>query len=288
MPQVHPQYAIRIDSVFHPSDFSAASEVAFFHALKIALAAQAELNMLHATDDSQNDWHDFPGVRETLERWKLIPPNSPKSAVANLGIEVRKVVKVDRDPVHAATEFLRTYRADLIVLAVRQHEGRMRWLQKSIGKPLARAAGQMTLFIPHGTEGFVSRADGSVSLRNVLVPVAATPRPQPAIEAVRRLVRSLPKADGTVTVLHVGAESAAPAVKLPDDTPGWQWKRVAVPGEPVEVIVKTAESISAGLIAMTTDGPEGFLDALRGSTSERVLRKANCPVLSLPVGSMLG
>lgn len=288
MPQVDPQYAIRIESVFHPSDFSAASEVAFVHALKIALAAQADLNMLHATDDSQNDWHDFPGVRETLERWKLIPPNSPKSAVANLGIEVRKVVKVDRDPVHAATEFLRTYRADLIVLAVRQHEGRMRWLQKSIGKPLARAAGQMTLFIPHGTDGFVSRADGSVSLRNVLVPVAATPRPQPAIEAVRRLVRSLPKADGTVTVLHVGAESAAPAVKLPDDTPGWQWKRVAVPGEPVEVIVKTAESISAGLIAMTTDGPEGFLDALRGSISERVLRKANCPVLSLPVGSMLG
>lgn len=288
MPQVDPEYGIRIESVFHPSDFSAASEVAFVHALKIALAAQADLNMLHATDDSQNDWHDFPGVRETLERWKLIPPNSPKSAVANLGIEVRKVVKVDRDPVHAATEFLRTYRADLIVLAVRQHEGRMRWLQKSIGKPLARAAGQMTLFIPHGTEGFVSRADGSVSLRNVLVPVAATPRPQPAIEAVRRLVRSLPKADGTVTVLHVGAESVAPAVKLPDDTPGWQWKRVAVPGEPVEVIVKTAESISAGLVAMTTDGPEGFLDALRGSTSERVLRKANCPVLSLPVGSMLG
>jgi nucleotide-binding universal stress UspA family protein len=39
---------------------------------------------------------------------------------------------------------------------------------------------------------------------------------------------------------------------------------------------------------MTTDGPDGFLDALRGSTSERVLRKAHCPVANLPVGSMLG
>jgi len=39
---------------------------------------------------------------------------------------------------------------------------------------------------------------------------------------------------------------------------------------------------------MTTEGPDGFLDALRGSTSEQVLRKARCPIVNLPVGSMLG
>jgi nucleotide-binding universal stress UspA family protein len=39
---------------------------------------------------------------------------------------------------------------------------------------------------------------------------------------------------------------------------------------------------------MTTDGPDGFLDGLRGTTSERVLRRSRCPVVNLPVGSMLG
>ena len=38
----------------------------------------------------------------------------------------------------------------------------------------------------------------------------------------------------------------------------------------------------------TTDGPDGFLDGLRGTTFERVLRKARCPVANLPVGSLLG
>jgi hypothetical protein len=35
---------------------------------------------------------------------------------------------------------------------------------------------------------------------------------------------------------------------------------------------------------MPTAGHQGFLDVLRGSTSERVLRHAPCPVLSIPAG----
>ncbi|MFN5184436.1 MAG: universal stress protein [Planctomycetota bacterium] len=38
---------------------------------------------------------------------------------------------------------------------------------------------------------------------------------------------------------------------------------------------------------MATDGRDGFLDALRGSHSERVLRHAHCPLLIIPVGSRL-
>lgn len=49
----------------------------------------------------------------------------------------------------------------------------------------------MTLFIPHGVEGFVSRLDGSVSLRNILIPVTSKPRPQPSVEAAERLIRNL-------------------------------------------------------------------------------------------------
>ena len=33
--------------IFHPSDFSTASEVAFGHALKIALQAKAKLDIMH-------------------------------------------------------------------------------------------------------------------------------------------------------------------------------------------------------------------------------------------------
>jgi len=59
---------IPIDTIFHPTDLSEASFVAFVHALKIALLAQSELTILHAADDSGDrvSWKDFPGVRQTL------------------------------------------------------------------------------------------------------------------------------------------------------------------------------------------------------------------------------
>jgi hypothetical protein len=243
--------------------------------------------MLHVTADSSVEWQDFPGVRDTLERWKLLPKGSPPSALGHLGIAVRKVIASSKDPVKACLGYLAKHPADLIVLAVRQHEGQMRWLEKAVAQPIARGAHQMTLFIPNGVAGFVSRESGSVSLKNILIPVAAKPRPHPAVEAAARLIRSLQLPPGTVTLLHVGSAGEMPSVKIPEDT-GWTWNRMVRPGEAVEVILGIAAESAADLIVTTTEGPHGFLDGLRGTTSERVLRHARCPLASLPVGSMLG
>ena len=278
---------VNLESIFHPSDFSEASEVAFVHALKIALAAGAKLTMLHVEASPGAEWQDFPGVRDTLERWGLIPKGSSKSAVGQLGIKVAKVLRMSKDPVKTCLGFLAENPTDLIVLAVSQREGRMRWLGKSVGEPIARRAGEMTLFIPHGVEGFVSRQDGAISLRNMLIPVTIKPRPQPSVKSAVRLIRNLPLPSGMVTLIHVGTTAEMPSLKPPFDT-DWTWNRVAKVGEPADVILRTAIELRTDLIIMTTDGPDGFLDALRGSTSERVLRKAGCPVASLPVGSMSG
>jgi len=55
--------------IFH--DFSRASEVAFGHALKIALQSKAKLDLMHVEpclSSEKPDWLDFPGVRATLTR----------------------------------------------------------------------------------------------------------------------------------------------------------------------------------------------------------------------------
>jgi len=75
--------AVKVESIFHPSDFSEASEIAFVHALKIALVTQSRLSIA----------------------------------------------------CHPRFE--------------------ARWLEKSVGEPIARGAGHITLFRPHGVEGFV-------------------------------------------------------------------------------------------------------------------------------------
>ena len=278
---------IKVESIFHPSDFSAASEVAFAHALKIALVTGAKLRMLHVAENPHAEPEDFPGIRDTLERWKLIPEGSPKSAVGRLGLDIRKVIASSNDPVKACLRFLAEHPTDLVVLAVHPREGRMGWLAKSVGEPIARGAGEMTLFIPHGIEGFVSREDGSVRLQNILIPITRKPRPQPAVEAAARLIRNLQLPTGTVTLLHVGPAGEMPSVNLPE-LPGWTWNRVVKAGEKADTILQTADELGADLMVMTTDGPDAFLDALRGTTSERVLRKAHCPIANLPAGSKLG
>ena len=70
-----------------------------------------------------------------------------------------------------------------------------------------------------------------------------------------------------------------PAMPLTADM---ETRILTVPGKPADVIVEAARAHSAGLIVMTSAGHDGFLDALRGSTSEQVIREAPCPVLVVP------
>lgn len=272
----------RIESIFHPTDFSAASEIAFAHALKIALASNAMLNMLHVAPDSALEWDKFPAVRSVLERWGLIPTGSPRSVVMELGIDVEKVIRSSARPIKACLDFLGEHPADLIVLAVHQHEGHMEWLEKRVGGPLARRAGEMTLFLPEGVNGFVSLEDGSLSIRKIVVPVATEPAFEPAIVAVGRLIEGLELPGGTVTLLHAGSDDDIPYFRIPRNT-GWNWRIEVQNRDASELILSVAERERADLIMMTTRGTQGFLDALRGRVSEHVLRDAPCAVASVPV-----
>ncbi|MCB0757325.1 MAG: universal stress protein, partial [Flavobacteriales bacterium] len=75
--------------------------------------------------------------------------------------------------------------------------------------------------------------------------------------------------------------STDPIIELPERT-GWSFERIVRQGDPVGTIVHVAEATRADLVLMTTKGHDGFLDALRGSTTERVMRAVKCPVLAVP------
>jgi nucleotide-binding universal stress UspA family protein len=51
----------------------------------------------------------------------------------------------------------------------------------------------------------------------------------------------------------------------------------------IGLLIAAAGALKADLVVMATAGHHGFLDALRGSTTERVLRKLTCPLLAVPV-----
>lgn len=57
---------------------------------------------------------------------------------------------------------------------------------------------------------------------------------------------------------------------------------VVEPGMPVSHILATAKTLPADLIVIGTHGVSGFERLVLGSVTEKVLRKATCPVLTVP------
>ncbi len=274
---------IPIDSIFHPTDLSEASFVAFAHALKLALLARSELKILHATGSSEDrvSWKDFPGVRQTLERWGEIPSGSSGRAIAELGMRVEKIAGRGRKPVKTVTSYLQENPAQLVVLSSEGREGVPRFLKPSFAEPIARKTRAMTLFVPSHSSGFVDAETGRVTLDRILIPIDHRPRPRPAIHLARALVRSLDEDGGVFDLLHVGERGRAPAVELADEA-GWAFEKHYESGDVVSAILRVADKYNAELIVMTTTGRDGFFDRLRGTRTEQVVRGANCPVLAIP------
>ena len=268
--------------IFHPSDFSDASNVAFVHALKLAVLANGRLTILHTgAEDNAGSWRDFPRVRRTLERWEMLPLNSPKEAIFSVGLDVRKIVTPNSDPARGVLHYLGEYPHDLIVLSTHQHKGVDRWTHKQVAEPIARRSGEMTLFIPHGSEGFVSLESGAVGLRNILIPVDHSPDPQIAVDGAVSFAHALECHGVNFKLLHVGGEDSFPEVVM-SERETWQWRKTSKQGPVERQILQAAHECRADLIVMTTRGHHGFLDAFRGSTTERIVRNSTCPILAVP------
>jgi nucleotide-binding universal stress UspA family protein len=275
MSQQRAPSAMQLKAILHPTDFTAASEVAFAHALKLALAARAKLYIVHAEPSPPEtiDWDAFPGVRRMLARWGLMEPDSPPAAVGEqLGIAIRKLDVFGPDPARGILHFMERHPADLIVLAAHGREGARRWFHRPVAEPLARQAHLPALFLPHGGSGFVDPASGAVRLERVLAPVDHTPRPDAALAMAEHIATVLGVAEPQLRRLYVGAAGDAPAGVEP----------IIRQGPVVDAIVDAAQDLAADLIVMATQGHQGFLDALRGSTTEQVLRRADRAVLAVP------
>jgi nucleotide-binding universal stress UspA family protein len=271
-----------VESILHPTDFSDGSESAFAHALAVALFRQTHLTLLHVSAHSVDEgWSQFPPVRKTLERWGLLEPGSPRSAVyRKLGVRVQKVASKGHNPAQAILEQIEKEPVELIVLATEGRDGIPRWLRGSVAESVARDSDTMTLFVPRGVHGFVGFEDGELSLRRILVPVAVRPSAQAAVQFAARAAALIGEDDVEIVLLHVGDEM--PELRLPGELVS-RTREVLRNGEIEDEIVAAAEEMDADLVVMVTEGPNSLIDALRGTTTENVLRRVACPVLTVPV-----
>jgi nucleotide-binding universal stress UspA family protein len=266
-----------IYSIVHPTDFSQLSSAAFAHALRIVVAARGKLQALHVDQPEGDADGGFPHVKRMLMQWGLLhEDDSPAAVFTRLGVLWQNVTLDRQDPAPGIVRFLDENFCDLVVLATHGREGLDRWLSGWVASAVFQQSSIPTLFVPRGARGFVDQVSGEIRLRRMLVPIDHAPAAARAIETARSFAMLLTGAEVAMQLLHVGR--IAPAVR---NTAG------AAPitlryGNTVQTILAAAIEYDADLICMPTAGRQGVVDALRGSTTERVIRQAPCPVLAVP------
>ncbi len=212
----------------------------------------------------------------------LEPGSTQEDVFEKVGVQVSKAAIAGRFPALAVAEYLEGRPADLLVVSTAGREGAARWLRGSVAEAMLRWSRTMTLFVPADADrDLVAFADGNLTLRNVLIPVDRAPDPSPAIEFACRAAELLSEEKVTITLLHVGAENDELVPRTPEG-PQWAFTRLNRDGDVVDEIAAAAELVRADLIVMPTEGRNGVFDALRGSTTERVLRRVRCPLLAVP------
>jgi hypothetical protein len=113
-------------------------------------------------------------------------------------------------------------------------------------------------------------------LSRVLVPVDRSPPLGTALGIIRDFISPMSEGGSAIELMHVGENGPLTVAD------GTIVPVVSQKGDVVETILEVAQAQQVNLIAMPTAGHHGFLDAIRGSTTERVLRRAPCPVLAIP------
>jgi len=266
-----------ISFIAHPTDFSDQGMVAFEHALRLALLNRCRLVLLHVRAPSDSsEWQSFPHVRETLQRWQFLGSDAePDEVFAQTGVKVSKVDIHYDDAAGGLATYLEDHHPDLIVMASHGRAGLERSLKGSVSSGVVRRTLVPTLILGPAVRPFVASDTGALSIKIIVVPVDHDPSPNGVIRELDSLTAGL---EATLDFVHVGER-----VPMVRDSQGVRRPVRKVEGTVVDVLLK--EATRADLLVMRTAGRNGFLDAIRGSTTERMVAGVSCPLLVLPIQS---
>lgn len=252
--------------IVHASDFTGDDAAAFLHGAALA-SRGATLITLHT---GEAEPQPQPGAPELAARWGR-PIEHELVQIASVADEISDGVA------DSLIEALRELRPELIVVGTHARRGIAAWIRSSISEAIARNLAVPVLVVPNRARGFVDPRDGAIDLRRIIVPADHAEAARRGAEAARWLAQLAGHAagpDDELVIVHGGApDPALHQLGIPV---------LGIEGVLEDAITEAGRARDACLIAMATRGHDGIGDVLRGSHTERVIREASCPVLSVP------
>lgn len=282
------------------TDFSADSDAALAWATKIAREHGAGIIMVHALSSGVLPTPEFVPVPPEYvasvhgEAKELLEKAAARSRAEGVDVECELLLSW---PSIGILDIAERFSADLIVLGTR---GRSSWKRALLGSTAARVVRQApcpVLTVHHGAAGQPR------PVRTVLVPTDFSRDADAAVDAASVLLgggpnRRLILAHAyriPIEAAHLPAQVLSDAIRATEiaaseglhkiakrlHRPGLTIDLASRDGDPTDVILDLAKTDPVDVIAMGTRGRSGLARMLLGSTAERVLSSASCPVLTV-------
>lgn len=281
---------LRIRTILCSTDFSPLGNTAIPYAVLLAGLLKSKLVLLHVMTKAEqralavgSPLRLKAGCVDEFRRIVIETTDTFKDLVGETNVLTDFIVEEGGTPAHLIPQHAAAQKADLIVMATHGRSGFERELMGSVAEKvvLTSPCPVIALRLPPTTTP--DRALLHPKIQRVLVPTDLSEnslRALPIAEAIARPFKA------TLTALHVipsGPTTAATAAlrQFMDMNYGGKLPvaHAVREGDPAENIVNYALHFKMDLIAMSTQGHNQLRDRLFGSTAERVMRIAPCPLL---------
>jgi nucleotide-binding universal stress UspA family protein len=283
---------IRIERILCPVDFFPASLRAVDYAITLANKYEANLHLLHIVSPilygAEQYAFNVSEIIEDLEKESAQKMNKLEKIARVAGVTVDTSIRTG-DVTYGIGAAIEATKPDIVVMGTHGRRGLEKWLLGSVTERFLRS-----LPIPVLTVRGTKKAR---TLRRILV---TTDFSQGTAEALNYALSIARENQARLTLLHVLEEmraltSAHYRLKLtervqrqllallPADARKWCDIQMRIEaGTAYSEILKVVKKEKVDLIVMNTHGKSMLDRALLGSTSDRVVRAADCPVMLVP------
>lgn len=264
-------------SILFATDFSGRDQAAFKSVCQLAFSWNAKLLILHVQENSAGGNSKVDEHTAKSKFRKFVPDDIATSfdhflRIGNPGKEILKFIEV--------------HNVDLIALGTHGRTGAERVFSGSVAETVIRKANCPVMTIREdGLNKFAPRGEGE--LPRILVPVDFSVYGYAALDFAAKL--SL-ETKAAISILYVDDESTTPAEeralwaqlrKFKPSNAGVVYSHKLLKGDPAKTIYGYSNSKGYDYVIIGTHGRRGMGRALLGSVAEKVVRHANCPVLTV-------
>lgn len=293
---------LKIKRILWPTDFSRCAKQALGHAAHLARQYQAELHVMHAMVLMQDDPYHLPNKEEIDQQLKDLAHSRLSDTIQALQTDDLKIKQVqvrDISTAPAILGYVKENDIDLIVMGTHGRRGLGHLFLGSVTEEVVRLASCPVLTIRE-----LTTPTPVENIKQILVPVDFSEHSQRALTYAKSLAAFY---RARLQMLHILEEYIPPTfymatgssavtfsielkkktheamIALLQDTTGPEVDADfhVIEGYAAHDIVDFAQEKKSDLIVIATHGRTGLEHMLLGSVTEKVVRRAPCPVFTV-------